>query len=64
MSFWAEAYFKKPKHTKQNSMNQGLWLLTLFSQITKMIIAVAGLCKGLPKRAQAFVEAEEGRLPH
>ena len=44
-------------------MHQGLWLPTLFSKIAKMIIEVAGLCKGLPKRVEALVEAEEGRLP-
>ena len=25
---------------------------------------VAGLCNGLPKRLQALVDAEGGRLPH
>ena len=44
MPFRAEAYFKKPKHTKQNSMHQSLWLLFQFSHTARMIIAVAGLC--------------------
>ena len=45
-------------------MHQGLRLLIQVSHIAKMILEVAGLCKGLPKRVQALAEAEGGRLPY